>query len=147
MDYEQKFLMFKKLIDKTFSSYEKKYSVNFLNKTYQVEFILADRVINLTILPDSEWHEFKKQIEKNISNFSYNRPECQICFNQTGYVVYCRQCSFEICLDCFKKLNNGLFCCPQCRYIPHTMTEEDIAKNQWMQFLSLWREYESGIIA
>ena len=29
----------------------------------------------------------------------------------------------------------------------YTMTEEDIAKNQWMQFLSLWREYESGIIA
>ena len=147
MDYEQKFLLFKKLIDKTFSSYEKKYSVNFLNKTYQVEFILADRIINLTILPDSEWHEFKKKIEKNISNFTSNRPECKICFNQTSYVVYCRQCSFEICLDCFKKLNNGLFCCPQCRYIPHTMTEEDIAKNQWMQFLSLWREYESGIIA
>ena len=147
MDYEQKFLLFKKLIDKTFSSYEKKYSVNFLNKTYQVEFISADRIINLTILPDSEWHEFKKKIEKNISNFTSNRPECQICFNQTSYVVYCRQCSFEICLDCFKKLNNGLFCCPQCRYIPHTMTEEDIAKNQWMQFLSLWREYESGIIA
>ena len=147
MDYEQKFLLFKKLIDKTFSSYEKKYSVNFLNKTYQVEFILADRIINLTILPDSEWHELKKKIEKNISNFTSNRPECQICFNQTSYVVYCRQCSFKICLDCFKKLNNGLFCCPQCRYIPHTMTEEDIAKNQWMQFLSLWREYESGIIA
>ena len=62
------FYYLKKLIDKTFSSYEKNYSVNFLNKTYQVEFILADRIINLTILPDSEWHEFKKKIEKNISN-------------------------------------------------------------------------------
>ena len=64
MDYEQKFLLFKKLIDKTFSSYEKKYSVNFLNKTYQVEFILADRIINLTILPDSEWHELKKKLKR-----------------------------------------------------------------------------------
>ena len=64
MDYEQKFLLFKKLIDKTFSCYEKKYSVNFLNKTYQVDFILEDRIINLTILPNSEWYEFKKKIER-----------------------------------------------------------------------------------
>ena len=54
MDYEQKFLFFKKLIDKTFLCYEKKYSVNFLNKTYQVDFILEDRIINLTIIPNSE---------------------------------------------------------------------------------------------
>ena len=64
MDYEQKFLLFKKLIDKTFSSYEKKYSVNFLHKTYQVGFILAGRIINLTILPDSEWHELKKKLKR-----------------------------------------------------------------------------------
>lgn len=64
MDYEQKFLLFKKLIDKTFSSYEKKYSVNLKNKTFVVKFILTDpdRLVNLTILPDSEWCEFKKQI-------------------------------------------------------------------------------------
>ena len=147
MGYRKHYLLIKKSINKDFPNYQKRYSFNLISKKYQVEFILADRVINLTILPDSEWHEFKKKSEKNISNFTSNRPECKICFNQMGYVVYCRQCSFEICLDCFKKLNNGLFSCPQCRYIPNTMTEEDIAKNQWMQFLSLWREYESGIIA
>ena len=147
MDYEQKFLLFKKLIDKTFSCYEKKYSVNFLNKTYQVDFILEDRIINLTILPNSEWHEFKKKIERNISNLTSSKPECKICFNQMSYVIYCRQCSYEICLDCFKKLNSGFFCCPQCGYTPHTMTKEDIVKNQWMKFLSLWREYESGVFS
>ena len=42
MDYEQKFLLFKKIIYKTFSSYEKKYSVNFKNKTFVVKFILTD---------------------------------------------------------------------------------------------------------
>ena len=39
---------------------KKKYSINFINKTYQVLFILADRLISLTILPDSEWYELKK---------------------------------------------------------------------------------------
>ena len=148
MDYEQKFLLFKKLIDKTFSSYKKKYSVNFLNKTYQVKFILTDRLIALTILPDSEWHEFKKQIEKKISNISFALPECHICFNQIVHVTYCRQCSFIICLDCFRKiqLNNGLFRCPQCRYIPHQINEEP-ATSQWMKFLSLWTQYESEITA
>ena len=63
MDYEQKFLLFKKLIEKTFPSYEKKYSVNFYKKTFVVKFILPDHVslIKLTIWPDSEWHEFKKK--------------------------------------------------------------------------------------
>ena len=120
MDYEQKFLLFKKLIDKTFSSYEKNYCVNSLNNTYQVQFLLTDRLIILTILPHSDWHEFKKQIEKKIFNLTY-KPECQICFNQIFYVSYCRKCSFNICLNCIRKIqfHDGLFRCPQCRHIPH----------------------------
>ena len=129
MDYKKKFLMFKKLIYKHFSDYEKNFFFNISNNTYQVHFVLKDSILILTILPDSEWREFKKKIEKKISIFTSNTPECQICFNQTDYVAYCRQCSFKICLDCFRKLNNGLFCCPQCRRIPHT------------------REYDSGIRA
>ena len=89
----------------------------------------------------------KKKLKGNISNLTSSKPECKICFNQMSYVIYCRQCSYEICLDCFKKLNSGFFCCPQCGYTPHTMTKEDIVKNQWMKFLSLWREYESGVFS
>ena len=59
---------------------KKIYSVNFINKTYQVKFILTDRLISLTILPDSEWYEFKKQIQENIFLISFTFPECHICF-------------------------------------------------------------------
>ena len=75
MGYRKHYLLIKKSINKDFPNYQKRYSFNLISKKYQVEFILADRIINLTILPDSEWHEFKKKIEKNISNFTSNRPE------------------------------------------------------------------------
>ena len=123
MDYEQKFLLFKKLIDKTFSSYEKKYSVNFSNKTFVVNFILTDpeRLINLTILPDSEWYEFKKQVEKYISSISFT--ECLICLYQKVDIKDCEKCSFTICNDCISEiiLTNNMYRCPQCRYIPPHM--------------------------
>ena len=140
MDYEQKFLLFKKLIDKTFASYEKKYSVNFNNKTFVVKFILTDaenaakngdpesaikngdpnRIIKLTILPDSEWYEFKKQIEKYISSISFT--ECPICLYQKVDVKACEKCSFTICSDCVSEIifSDNMYRCPQCRYIrPH----------------------------
>ena len=128
MDYEQKFLLFKKLIDKTFSSYEKKYSVNFKNKTFVVKFILTDpeRLINLTILPDSEWFEFKKKIEKYISSISFT--ECFICFYQKANVNYCEKCSFIICNDCVGEiiLTHNMYRCPQCRYIPTHLVDPNI---------------------
>ena len=128
MDYEQKFILFKKLIDITFSSYEKKYSVNFSNKTFVVKFILTDtdRLINLTILPDSEWYEFKKQIEKYISSISFT--ECQICFYQKVYVNYCERCSFTICNDCVSEiiLTDNMYRCPECRYIPPHLVDPNI---------------------
>ena len=128
MDYEQKFLLFKKLIDKTFSSYEKKYSVNFKNKTFVVKFILSDsdRLINLTIWPDSEWHEFKVEIEKYISSTSFN--ECYICLYQKNDVKACDKCSFTICDDCISEIifANDMFRCPQCRYIPPHLIGPDI---------------------
>ena len=120
MDYEQKFLLFKKLIDETYSGYEKKYSVNFNNKTFVVKFILTDtnRLIKLTILPDSEWYYFKKEIEKCISSISFT--ECPICFYQKFYVEKCEKCSFTICSDCVSEIifTDNMYSCPQCRYIP-----------------------------
>ena len=65
MDYEQKFLLFKKLIDKTFSSYEKKYSVNFSNKTYQVEFTVKGHNLIFTIFPCSNSLILKKLLTIN----------------------------------------------------------------------------------
>lgn len=128
MDYEQKFLLFKKLIDKTFSSYEKKYSVNFKNKTFVVKFILTDpdRLVNLTILPDSEWCEFKKQIETHISSNSFT--ECPICFYQKVCVNYCERCQFTICDDCISEimLTDNIYRCPQCRYMPPHLVDPKI---------------------
>ena len=130
MDYEQKFLLFKKLIDKTFSSYEKKYSVDFSNKTFVVKFILTDpdRLINLTILPDSEWCVFKKQIEKHISGNPFT--ECPICFYQKVDVNYCERYSFTICSDCISEiiLTDNMYRCPQCRYIPPHLVDPNIVK-------------------
>ena len=129
MDYEQKFILFKKLIDKTFSSYEKKYSVNFSNKKFVVKFILSDpeRLINLTILPDSEWHEFKKQIEHYIYSTSFT--ECYICLYLKVGIKDCEKCSFTICDDCISEiiLTNKMYSCPQCRYIPPHMICQNIS--------------------
>ena len=69
-----------------------------------------------------------------------------------------------MCQDCFLEiqLNSDIFRCPQCRYTPNQDREEtaaqqsrytpnqdieELARLQWMKFLSLWRQYESGIIA
>ena len=166
-DYEHKYLLFKTLINKSFPSYKKKYAVNCYNKTYLVKFILKnpDRIIALTILPDSKWNELKKQIENKISNLTSTLNDCQVCFNQIVFhVIYCRQCSFIMCQDCFLEiqLNSDIFRCPQCRYTPNQDREEtaaqqsrytpnqdieELARLQWIKFLSLWRQYESGIIA
>ena len=67
--YKKKFILFKRLIDKRFSDYKKKYCFNLVNETYQVQLILTDRIIILTILPDSEWYEFRKEIEKILHIF------------------------------------------------------------------------------
>ena len=125
MEYKKKYVLFKQLIDKKFSSYEKKYCFNLLNETYQVQFIFKDpyRIMISTILPDSKWYEYRKQIERRIANmekFSQTKPECKICFNQMNFIASCRYCSFNICNDCIKKIQieSDVFSCPQCRYIP-----------------------------
>ena len=122
MDYEQKFLLFKKLIDKTFSSYEKKYSYNFSNKTHEVIFTFQDHNLIFSIFPYIKWFELKNQIKDKLTNLSCDESYCKICFDKScNQFIYCDRCTFVICDDCFHRIlrnNNGTYSCPQCRYNP-----------------------------
>ena len=60
MDYEEKFNLIRKLIDKTFPNINKKYERNPINGTYRVLLVIPNGLCYLTILIDSEWHEIKK---------------------------------------------------------------------------------------
>ena len=129
MDYEQKFLLFKKLIDKTFSSYEKKYSVNFSNKTYQVEFTVKGHNLIFTIFPCSKWSDFKKIINDKLKNLLLDEPYCNICFVKGfNQFIYCDRCTFVFCNYCFDRIriNNGNVLCPQCRYNPLEGSENEL---------------------
>ena len=129
MDYEQKFLLFKKLIDKTFSSYEKKYSVNFSNKTYEVKFPVQGGYLIFTIFPYIKWFELKNQIKDKLTNLSPDEPYCKICFEKSfNQFIYCDRCTFVICDDCFHRIliNSDTFLCPQCRYNPLEGSENEL---------------------
>ena len=137
----KKFLLFKKLIEKTFPSYQKKYSINSINKKIVVKFILSDpdRLINLTIWPDSEWHEFKKEIKFNIISPTFS--ECFICFYQKLNIINCEKCSFAVCDDCISEIaiTNSMYRCPNCRYIPpHLVCINDTSL---IPYFICWRKY------
>ena len=144
MDYEIKFLLFKKLIDETFSDYEKKY---YFNKTYEVIFTFQNRNIRFTILPDSKWFEFKKKIKDKLAILSSD-PYCNVCFESCNKLLHCDRCTFIICDDCFHHIlkNKGTYFCYQCGFDPFAAIEEeeeekededDFARNQWMKILSV----------
>ena len=138
-DYEDKFQMFKKLIDETFSSYKKKYFFSY--KSYKVKFVLTERDITFEILPYSKWYELKKQIEDKLSNLSSDGDYCKICFEGGNKLyIYCDCCTFVTCSNCYYKIfiNNFTYSCPQCRHNPFKEEDQcDFGQNQYMKILGL----------
>ena len=117
--YKQKFELFKKLIDKTFTcpSYKIEYTYDRDDKRYIVRFNFKCRGFGLIINPNSKWYEFKKRIENLISDPTYADTNCHICFEEIENNVSCPRCNINICPNCFSKikLNSDVYRCPQCR--------------------------------
>ena len=69
MNYEKKFDLIRKLMDKTFPNYEKEYAINLVNDTYLVKFVIPGGIFSLSILADSEWHKIKKKFKIKLKVF------------------------------------------------------------------------------
>ena len=126
MDYEQKFLMFRRLANKTFPNIQFGYNINHLCKLYQLIICKPKGYYFILIKPEIKWHQIKKKIEEYIVDFV--NPDCFVCLEQiTGKVNYCEKCSLTICDDCVYKiiLNDNMYHCPQCRHIPPHYISKD----------------------
>ena len=130
-DYKKKYNKIKKNIKRDFKSYDKEFSLNELTGYFQVEFIIDCRIICFTILPNCIYSEFKQKIEKNL--YKSLSSECKICFDHNKSLTFCKQCSIEICIDCFQKIkkSSDFFSCPQCRYVPYNETKKINQKNEY----------------
>ena len=126
--YKKKYNKIKKYINRDFPKYDKEYSFNEANGYYQVEFNTQNQLINFIIFPDCQYQQFKKTIEFNLPRLDKPQIECKICFDKIETSLYCQQCSFEMCVDCFTKIRNSvdIFKCPQCKHIPRLRPRKQI---------------------
>lgn len=72
--------------------------------------------IEMPITKGITWNIIKKIIDKRILTF--NKNECQICFNKIRCATTCHICINVQCSDCYFKMykeNQGVIICPYCR--------------------------------
>ena len=95
--------------------------------TSYVEIVINDNS-KITILPDSNWKEIKRNIDKKIIVQRNGISEgCIICCEIIRNNVTCPKCSNNYCGECYINLfekGKGVITCPHCRYsIGNTMSE------------------------
>ncbi len=96
-------------------------------ETSYVEIVINDNS-KITILPDSNWKEIKRNIDKKIIVQRNGISEgCIICYEKIRNNVTCPKCSNNYCGECYINLfekGRGVITCPHCRYsIGNTMSE------------------------
>ena len=101
---KKKYNKIKKYINRDFPKYDKEYSFNESNGYYQLDFKKQNQLINFIIFPDCQYEQFKKTMEFNLPRFDKPQIECKIYFDKIETSLYCRQCSYKMCADCFTEI-------------------------------------------
>jgi hypothetical protein len=132
-----------KMNPKEFDKYDKRCNVikNLILKDYindkfdfirNPETLYIEIVINnnskITLLPDSNWKEIKRHIDKKIIvQRNGISQDCIICCETIQKNVTCSKCSNNCCGKCYINLfksGKGVITCPHCRYsYGNTMSE------------------------
>ena len=110
----------------------KNYTNNNFNFIRNLETLYIEVIINnnskITLLPDSNWNEIKRHIDKKIIVQRDGIVEnCIICCEAIQKNVTCPKCSNNWCSECYINIfkhGKGVITCPHCRYsFGNTMPE------------------------
>lgn len=135
-----------KMNSKEFDKYDKRCNVikniiikNYINDNFEFirnpETLYIEIVINnnskISLLPDSNWKEIKRHIDKKIIvQRNGISQDCIICCETIQKNVTCPKCSNNYCGECYINLfknGKGVITCPHCRYTyGNTMSEYNI---------------------
>jgi hypothetical protein len=91
-------------------------------ETLYIEVVI-NNTFNITLLPDNNWNEIKRHIDKKII-FQRNKrndilEDCIICCESIQTNITCPKCSNNWCGDCYINLfktGKGVITCPHCRF-------------------------------
>ena len=91
-------------------------------ETLYIEVVI-NNTSNIILLPDNNWNEIKRHIDKKII-FQRNKrndilEDCIICCESIQKNVTCPKCSNNWCGDCYINLfktGKGVITCPHCRF-------------------------------
>ena len=131
---------------KEFDKYDKRCNVikNLILKDYindkfdfirNPETLYIEIVINnnskITLLPDNNWKEIKRHIDKKIIvQCNGISEDCIICCKSIQQNVTCPKCSNNYCGECYINIfknGKGVITCPHCRHSHgDTMSKSDI---------------------
>lgn len=111
--YKNKIKIIKNLILKKYINNEFKFIEN---KESLLITIIIDNSSSITILPDNNWNDIKRHIDRKIKGANKN---CLICCNKVKIKVSCNKCSQDYCSECYInlfKVGKGIIVCPFCKY-------------------------------
>lgn len=113
--YEYKCITIKKIIEKKYNDTNFIYEMN--NDTRFVEIIINNQS-KITILRDNTVSEILKHIKTKLDS-TWQKQNCDICFEKINKRVSCSKCSNYYCSNCYInifKTGKGIITCPFCRY-------------------------------
>ena len=118
--YDEKCNVIKNLILKVYRNDKFDFIRN--PETLYIEVVI-NNTSNITLLPDNNWNEIKRHIDKKII-FQRNKrndilEDCIICCESIQKNVTCSKCSNNWCGDCYINLfktGKGVITCPHCRF-------------------------------
>lgn len=125
--YEKKCHIIKNLIKKVFPN--ENFIISITDDT-GLMVVTINEEGTVTILPDNNWKEIKRNICKKLSK-DYKDNQCCICFDNIKKNVSCNKCSNGWCGNCYISLfrsGKGIIKCPHCRFtfginVPESMME------------------------
>ncbi len=118
--YEKKCNIIKNLISNDYKNNKFKFIKN--PETLYIEIII-DNNSKITLLPDNNWKEIKRHINKKItykaSVHNGSSDNCPICYEAIKMNVTCPKCSNNYCSECYINIfkeGKGIITCPHCRF-------------------------------
>jgi len=125
--YDKKCNIIKNLI----LTFYRNYKIDFIRnpETLYIEVVI-NNISNITLLPDNNWNEIKRHIDKKIIVLCNGILEdCIICCESIQKNVTCPKCSNNWCGECYINLfknGKGVITCPHCRFSFGNRMPEDM---------------------